>query len=46
MNRIAKASLLLTALLNAQARPQTTSDALEQGFKSPPPSARPLVWWH
>ena len=25
---------------------QSSSDPLEQGFRQPPDSARPLVWWH
>ena len=25
---------------------QSSSDTLEQGFRQPPDSARPLVWWH
>ena len=25
---------------------QNPADALEQGFKNPPDSARPRVWWH
>src|SRR5258708_15445252 len=25
---------------------QTTADALQQGFVSPPESAKPRVWWH
>src|SRR5215468_7333694 len=25
---------------------QTTGDPLERGFKNPPDSAKPRVWWH
>ncbi|PYV07768.1 MAG: hypothetical protein DMG23_15350, partial [Acidobacteria bacterium] len=25
---------------------QTSRDALERGFKEPPDSAKPRVWWH
>ena len=25
---------------------QTSSDTLEQGFRQPPDSAKPRVWWH
>ena len=25
---------------------QDPSDSLEQGFKNPPDSAKPRVWWH
>lgn len=46
MNRNRQAWLLLASLVTAHAWPQTAADALEQGFKTPPPSARPLVWWH
>ncbi len=27
-------------------RAQTSSSGLEQGFRTPPPTARPRVWWH
>jgi (4-O-methyl)-D-glucuronate---lignin esterase len=30
----------------AQAPPATSPDALERGFREPPASARPRVWWH
>ncbi len=29
-----------------QAKPATAGDSLEAGFKQPPQSARPRVWWH
>jgi hypothetical protein len=29
-----------------RAFPQESSDSLEQGFKNPPSSAKPRVWWH
>ena len=33
-------------LLASLASPQTTTGSLEAGFKNPPDSAKPRVWWH
>ena len=47
-----KAILRLTLLgavfvaIGHRAFPQESSDSLEQGFKNPPSSAKPRVWWH
>jgi alpha-L-rhamnosidase len=32
--------------LTGLATGQTSNDTLEQGFRRPPQSAKPLVWWH
>ena len=37
---------LMGSMLGAQAMGQSGGDALEQGFKTPPKSAEPRVWWH
>jgi hypothetical protein len=39
---------VVTALsaLSGLAPAQAPGDAMEQGFKSPPDSARPRTWWH
>lgn len=34
------------AFLTGLALGQTTTDSLEQGFRQPPDSAKPRVWWH
>jgi hypothetical protein len=51
MNRIYK--VLITAVIivglsvmSGLALAQSTSDALEQGFRDPPDSAKPRTWWH
>lgn len=40
---LAASSALVTVSLAAQAQP---SDPLADGFRTPPPSAQPRVWWH
>jgi hypothetical protein len=51
MNHTAKALIVaatfvgLSALM-ALSQPQGQGDALEQGFKNPPDSAKPRTWWH
>jgi hypothetical protein len=43
------ATLLLalsTGFIRYRAFAQKPKDYLEQGFKSPPNSAKPRVWWH
>ena len=45
----ARALLLLAALLSttaANAQPVAAADPLVDGFRDPPASARPRVWWH
>ena len=48
MTRVVASAVLLA--LAASAPGQTPSaaqgDALERGFKDPPDSAKPWVWWH
>jgi len=39
-------SILLVALCYRGAAAQSASDPLMSGFKNPPQSARPRVWWH
>jgi hypothetical protein len=52
MNRTRKSLILSAAfifgLMSAGnlARAQSTSDALDQGFVTPPDSAKPRAWWH
>jgi hypothetical protein len=41
--RIFAVALLLASLV---ATAQTSGDSLERGFKTPPNSAKPRVWWH
>jgi hypothetical protein len=41
--RIFVVALWLASLV---ATAQTSSDSLERGFKTPPDSAKPRVWWH
>src|SRR6266705_1726841 len=41
---LATASLL--GLISPLVWAQPSSDALEQGFKNPPDSAKPRTWWH
>jgi hypothetical protein len=36
----------LLLALTGLATGQTSNDTLEQGFRRPPQSAKPLVWWH
>jgi len=51
MNRICKV-LITTAIIvglsvmSGLVLAQSTSDALEQGFRDPPDLAKPLTWWH
>jgi hypothetical protein len=37
---------LLTASLVVRSPGQSSGDALESGFRNPPDSAKPRVWWH
>ena len=51
MNRTCKAIItaaipLWLSALAGLAVAQSSVDALEQGFKNPPDSAKPRVWWH
>ena len=34
------------ALVTGMTIAQTSNDTLEQGFRQPPDSAKPRVWWH
>src|SRR4051794_40028532 len=45
LNRIATAAITLAVFSSA---PTTTraADALEEGFRNPPASAKPHTWWH
>ena len=43
--RIAAMVVILMALGGAM-QGQSSADALEIGFKTPPNSAKPRVWWH
>ena len=43
VNAAVTASLLALA---SAAFAQSAGDSLEQGFKNPPDSAKPRVWWH
>ena len=50
-NPFCPSSMLLLTLLGALslapiAAAQAAADPLRSGFKTPPPSARPRVWWH
>ena len=45
MFRVCAVSLMLMALIGPM-RGQSFGDALENGFKTPPNSAKPRVWWH
>ena len=40
------AMICLAMALSASAHGQARTDALKQGFETPPPSAQPRVWWH
>jgi hypothetical protein len=51
MNRTQRVVLVLAGIaglsgLMGLASAQAPADTLEQGFKSPPDSAKPRVWWH
>ncbi len=37
---------IVLACMAGSAIGQSSSDTLEQGFRQPPDSAKPLVWWH
>src|SRR5215469_8937555 len=37
---------LLSLLLPGLASPQNSNGPLEEGFRNPPDSAKPRVWWH
>jgi hypothetical protein len=39
-------TLAVSAFCSVNIWSQTSPDALKQGFKNPPKSARPRVWWH
>jgi hypothetical protein len=39
-------ALMLPVALNGQTAQQSSAASLEQGFRQPPESARPRVWWH
>jgi len=43
---MSKAKLLTSSILLALAAPVFADPTLEEGFKNPPSSARPRVWWH
>jgi hypothetical protein len=45
MFRVCAVSLMLMGLIGPM-RGQSSGDALENGFKTPPNSAKPRVWWH
>ncbi|MBZ5665476.1 MAG: glycoside hydrolase [Acidobacteriia bacterium] len=45
MLRIALIGFVL-AVMTSHTIGQNSSDILEQGFRQPPDSAKPLVWWH
>jgi hypothetical protein len=45
MNRFGRGAVVLV-LLAACALQARQKDALEQGFRNPPDSAKPRVWWH
>src|ERR1700686_3440025 len=45
MFRIAAVVLVLTGALGTTFA-QTPADSLAEGFKTPPNSAKPRVWWH
>jgi hypothetical protein len=52
MNRYRNLSLRVLAIgmvltgMTGLTSGQSSSDALEQGFRHPPDSAKPRVWWH
>ena len=46
MRRLALAATCVAVLAVANPAGAQNSDPLEQGFKNPPASARPRVWWH
>ncbi len=46
LNTIGIAVLSLAGILAAPVFAQNTTSALEDGFKNPPNSAKPRVWWH
>src|SRR5580693_7043973 len=45
MFRVCAVSLMLMGLIGPM-RGQSSGDALENGFRTPPNSAKPRVWWH
>ena len=45
ISRILPAAVSLLSIAGL-ALGQDTTNALKQGFEDPPPTARPLVWWH
>ncbi len=51
MNRICKVLITAAIIVGLSAQTdlvlaQSTGDALEQGFRNPPDSAKPRTWWH
>jgi hypothetical protein len=46
INRFAALLLACASIAPALLLAQSPSSALEQGFRSPPDSARPRTWWH
>jgi len=44
--QIGWAAVVMTLLGTWTAGAQSSGDALERGFKNPPDSAKPRVWWH
>ena len=44
--RLGLAVIVMTLLGTWAAGTQSSGDALERGFKNPPDSAKPRVWWH
>ncbi len=43
---LATTLLLLTVAVSPSAGGKPAAPDLESGFRSPPQSAKPLVWWH
>lgn len=43
---VSLAALAIAGAASAQDAPAPTGDALAEGFRDPPVSARPRVWWH
>jgi hypothetical protein len=46
LRKVAVVALFGALVVPAMAPAQNSADPLEQGFLSPPSSARPRVWWH
>ncbi len=46
LRKFGLAIVVATALGSSIALGQSTGDSLEQGFQTPPDTAKPRVWWH